>query len=62
MAGNLRRIKTEQLHLKKELSARYPSKACVPFGGRGLGFGLVVFCFGVVLLWWVVFFSGCLPV
>lgn len=26
MASNLRRTKTEQLHLRKELSARYPLK------------------------------------
>lgn len=30
MAANLRRTKTEQLHLRKELSARYPFKgACL---------------------------------
>lgn len=53
MAGNLRRTKTEQLHLRKELSARYSFKACVSFfRGRRLGFGLVLFGFGLV-------FFGC---
>uniref|UniRef100_A0A8C0EXE3 Inositol 1,4,5-triphosphate receptor associated 2 n=1 Tax=Bubo bubo TaxID=30461 RepID=A0A8C0EXE3_BUBBB len=35
MAGNLRRTKTEQLHLRRELSARYCFKACVSLGFVG---------------------------
>uniref|UniRef100_A0A8C3TPT0 Inositol 1,4,5-triphosphate receptor associated 2 n=1 Tax=Catharus ustulatus TaxID=91951 RepID=A0A8C3TPT0_CATUS len=38
VAGNLRRTKTEQLHLRKELSARYPFKACISFFRKGVWF------------------------
>lgn len=35
MADNLRRTKTEELHLRRKLSARYPFKASVSLLGRG---------------------------
>lgn len=43
MAGDLRRTKTEQLHLRKELSARYPFTAYVSF---------VVVLVGCLAVWW----------
>lgn len=46
MAGNLRRAKTEEFHLRKELSARYPWLSWVLFVGA-----FCLFLFALDLLW-----------